>query len=708
MIKETDNQIWNFTPVDRRTTASGGEDSSFDLFKYGSHRYLVREYIQNSMDAVANDNFPTIVKIDTLNINTEEFPALTRNLYDHINACAIHSEANMHSRNPYRKKAKYLKDCLDNKTLPCIKISDFNTTGMDYIDPEIEQSAFNAGVKEIRSSHKVGEHAGGSHGLGKTVGFVISEINAVYYSTMVNSSEHTCWGNGVVKLCSHKLNDITYNGDAYYDRNGGFTPDKNEIIPKDFKREEPGTDVYILGSSLTDENIKTIRQEILRSFFKALSSKKLIVYVKDEKFCADNVEEKMTLLFPDEENVLFDVKRKGTKEELPSVYCPRPYFINCIKEWQHDDCHKEYVATENEYPHIGHAVLRFYINPDIKTHSEDRIICMRDKEMFICFHRLNSYKGFYGLFLCDGKGSETLRLMENATHEKWDVKETKDLPEEEDANAIRKEINAFIHKSIEDAFPENEDDEHNISSLKNYIIGSGTNVKSKTGAVEISNRKGSPAGMSTEVKEFKENRVSAQLTAKLVVHKKRGKKKKKEREGKGELTNIQVPKPTYSDDNSDNNSNNNPNNNPPRPPKPTPPNPDPVDNNIKPDVGDNRGKEGRESTQGQYKYRKGGKHAQDITAIFRLRTIIGDYGLVHRVIIDSPQKYEECMMVVKVAGEDKSTSIGIRSVTPTCTITGKDKNVLVGLKLFSGKNTIDIQFEDNEVHSLEIKAYENQ
>lgn len=702
MIKEKENQIWNFTPVDRRTTASGGEDSSFDLFKYGSHRYLVREYIQNSMDAVVNNSTPTVVKIESVDINTDEYPALTEKLYDHIEACAVHSDSNMHSRNPYKKKVEYLKKCLETKVLPCIKISDYNTTGMDYKDPEIEQSAFNAGVKEIRSSHKVGEHAGGSHGLGKTVGFVISEINAVYYSTMVNNPEHTCWGNGVVKLCTHKLGTTTFNGDAYYDKNEGYTPDDKYNIPKDFLRNEPGTDVFILGSTLTTENIETIRQEILRSFFKALSSNKLIVYVENELFCMDNLEEKMTSLFPDDENICYDVKRKGTKEELPSVYCPRPYYINCIKEWKDDDYHKEYIASASDYPHIEHAVLRFYINPEIKSHSEDRIICMRDKEMFICFHRMNSYKGFYGLFLCDGKGSETLRLMENATHEKWDVKETKDLPEEEDAIEIRKEINAFIRKSIEDAFPENEDDEHNISSLKNYVIGSGTNVQSKSGAVKSANSKGSPAGMSTEVKEFKENRVSAQFQAKLVVHKKRGKKKEKERNGKGELSSIQVPVPTTPTHESKD-----------IPPKPTPPippvpSPDSEDKTVKPDTGDTRGFEGRESQQGQYKSRKGGKHAQDITAAFRLRTLIGDYGLLHRVIIDSPHKYEECMMVVKIAGEEKSSSIGIRSVNPTCTITGKDKNVLVGLKLYPGKNTFDILFEDNEVHSLEIKAYENQ
>ena len=707
MIKEKEKQVWNFTKVDRRNTASGGEDSSFDLFKYGSYRYLVREYIQNSMDAVANTDFPTVVKIETMDINTAEYPALTEKLYDHIEACAIHSDANMHSRNPYKKKADYLKKCLENGALPCIKISDYNTTGMDYKNPEIEQSAFNAGVKEIRSSHKDGEHAGGSHGLGKMVGFVISEINAVYYSTMVNNSEHTCWGNGVVKLCTHKLGDTTFNGDAYYDSNGGYKPDDKCFIPEDFIRHEPGTDVYILGSSLSSEDIEIMRQEILRSFFKALSSNKLIVYLKGEEFSINNLDEKMALLFPEDENDLFDIKKKVSKEELPSVYCPRPYYFNCVKDWQVDDCHKEYIASSSDYPHIEHAVLRFYINPDIKSHSEDRIICMRDKEMLICFHRLNSYRGFYGLFLCDGKGSETLRLMENATHEKWDKKETADLPQEGDAIEIRNEINAFIRKSINDAFPENEDDEHNISTLKNYIIGSGNTVKSKLGAVVSVNKKGTPAGMSTEVKDFKENRVSAQLQAKLVVHKKRGKKKKKEKDGKGELAGIQVPIPTPPLP-----SPNPPTPQPPVPVPPTPnpplPNPEPENKIVKPNTGDNRGVEGKESQQGQYKSRKGGKHAQDITVAFRVRTIIGDYGLLHRVIIDSPKRYEECMMVVRVAGEDKSSSIGIRSVNPTCTITGKDKNVLVGLELRPGKNTFDIQFEDNEVHSLEINAYENQ
>ena len=44
---------------------------------------------------------------------------------------------------------------------------------------------------------------------------------------------------------------------------------------------------------------------------------------------------------------------------------------------------------------------------------------------------------------------------------------------------------------------------------------------------------------------------------------------------------------------------------------------------------------------------------------------------------------------------------------PNYHISGKDLNVISDFDLHKGKNYIDIRFEDNDIHSLIIKAYEN-
>lgn len=47
---------WNFVPKPKGTMKRDREDSSFDLFKDKEVRCLVREYIQNSVDAAQKIN----------------------------------------------------------------------------------------------------------------------------------------------------------------------------------------------------------------------------------------------------------------------------------------------------------------------------------------------------------------------------------------------------------------------------------------------------------------------------------------------------------------------------------------------------------------------------------------------------------------------------------------------------------------------------
>lgn len=85
----------------------------------------------------------------------------------------------------------------EDGTIGYLKVSDYNTTGMEYVDDEDTPSAFDSCLHNSSASYKPNSHAGGSHGQGKVVGFVNSPINAVYYSTMIpNGKRNYCQGNG--------------------------------------------------------------------------------------------------------------------------------------------------------------------------------------------------------------------------------------------------------------------------------------------------------------------------------------------------------------------------------------------------------------------------------------------------------------------------------------------------------------------------------
>ena len=148
--------------------------------------------------------------------------------------------------------------------------------------------------------------------------------------------------------------------------------------------------------------------------------------------------------------------------------------------------------------------------------------------------------------------------------------------------------------------------------------------------------------------------------------------------------------------------------NPPIPPvdPPTPPEDDPT---KVPPIPNNptSGEVGHETANGgRHTRTKSGKHAEDIIAEFRVIPQPSDVGLVHRIIINSDDEYKSCSMAITIAGEDKDTTLRFEPVNKNYRVTGKDMNILSDFDLVKGKNYIDVKFEDNDYHSLNIKAYE--
>lgn len=684
---------WNFVDRRRNSMGQGREDASFAPFVSHKTRCLVREYIQNSMDAHSklHPEGPVFIKFEFGELVCSDYPELVLSLLERLEACSEQNKKYPNSKDPYESKYEYLYSHKDS-TLGYLKVGDYNTRGMSYIDDEDTPSAFEACVRKSSASYKEDDDAGGSHGQGKTVGFVNSELNAVYYSTKTEDGQ--TFGEGVIKLSDHKLADesgqIThYEAIAFYDSEGGNRPNTDNGIPEDFRRALPGTDVFVIGFDRSEEVILEMKKETLRSFFKAFYEDKLAVEIDGESFSADNIIEKMDIYFPVEEVSDLDYVRTYTPE---LEFNPRPYLLEALMNQSCDEDHIIIDSSEafpGRFSSLGHAKLYMWKNLRIKTEgSRDSVVCMRNNSMAIEVRRGRGYYGYFGIFVCDGEGSKFLRIMENVTHDKWDEDELRNVKKETKARAIktRREVGEFISACETLVFPKEQDKEKEILSLKKHRLGT-TSSKEEDKTEEL-------IWPTTNIIKEGQEKKKGSSSVTILDTKKGGKKKKK---NTGEVVPPVVVPPSIF-----------PNLSGPGPIHSTGPDPDP-----KPDTPDNPNLpsvSGEGSTPGEsFEDIEKGKHMTEIKLDGRNRRLIplhdGEYAC--KLVIRVPQDYESCRLVLSVQGVAGQVPLELKRVSSGCKISGDYNNEIVGFNL--KKDIInEVRFtpvESIKNYSLIIKAY---
>lgn len=470
---------WHFLKFRKGSEKRGKEDASFNPFSGHEVRCLVREYIQNSLDAAQkiDEEHYKRVRVDFTfgELECSQYPALIQSLLGRLKACSERCQELSQAKDTFKSKYEYLKSRYNGK-LGFLKVSDYNTTGMDYIDDDITPSAFDSCVQSSSASFKQDGRAGGSQGLGKTVGFVNSKINAVYYSTMHDETGHT-FGEGVVKLNSHVFEDETgikclYDPVAFYNKDGH--PNSKDEIPVVFRRDVPGTDAFVLGMEETEECVKKMKEELIRSFFYTIWMDKLEVYICGEHFCKDNLVEQILKYFPDSNQYSHLDTDRSRDPEIS--FNPRPYLFEIAMRDTYDEEH-QILSTDDfpeQFPNLGHATFQIWKNDDIKTaNAPDKIIFMRNKLMTIEVRKPRGSRGFYGIIICDGCGDNYLRMMEDITHDHWKESELKDTEEElkRKVQKVYKELNTFRDECIKKFFPQIHNKEMEIHSLKKRKIG---------------------------------------------------------------------------------------------------------------------------------------------------------------------------------------------------------------------------------------------
>ena len=458
------NCEWHFAALEENAGDEGPNSAMSQTFSQFPCSALVRESIQNSLDAVVDENMPVKVCFEYRSLEKDDYYNFF-GLKDHIQDCLDNYLDNPTAKRIYPLMLQYMNN---TNEVGFIRVSDYNTKGMDY-SVNATNKTFYAFVRAAGVSVKQAQGAGGSFGFGKGAFFVMSPINTLMVSTKNINNE--CFFEGVTRLCSHWEGGKKRSHMGFYDNNGGQPTSDPNMIPKPFARQETGTSIGIMGVDYNawDESKDELIKEVLRNFFVAILNEKLVVIIDgsigSEKgtitIDAEHLDELMNQHFPSLRDVRGD-----------APYNPRPYY-EAIKDKKS--------VFESDLPTLGHVRAYFKEVPENSTN----VIFMRKLYM-----KVNKYSrnlgNFNGVFICDNEvGNTILGDMENPEHNEWKAENCNKPDRETDyqlAKQARAEFENFVSECFNKLLDLNSTESVQVADLEKYLPSdNGTKGKGEKG-----------------------------------------------------------------------------------------------------------------------------------------------------------------------------------------------------------------------------------
>lgn len=413
---------WNF-PSRNNSVVEGYSNPGHALFKNDPLQALAREICQNSLDAVDDDTLPVKIVFKKETVRTKDFPG-TSELMEILYKC----------RDYWKDSHKEeLDDFIDHAlkvlrldSLSVLRISDFNTIGLQGAFDDAPITPWIGLVKSIGVNVKSNDTAAGSYGIGKAAAFINSYFQTVFYRTM--DLEGHCAAQGVANLMA--FSDESYGDDDPVRRSTGFfgNPEKNqpvekmEELDKIYKRTETGTDIFIPGFKwITDGSVfwtELMISEILENFLMSIYYGKLSVQIEDRIINKD----KLSAILERNKNI------------AKNAYC----FYRVLS------ANSDNVLEENLNFHgFGNLKLRLLFGPNLNK----KILIVRNSGMKIAeIKSLPKGISFTGILELQGDHlNKFFRKMENPQHNSWDPKrhENPKLAKE-----YKKELETWVSQTI--------------------------------------------------------------------------------------------------------------------------------------------------------------------------------------------------------------------------------------------------------------------
>lgn len=467
---------WHSIIRDPKDNGVGPSEPMTENFRRTPYASLVREAIQNSLDvAITMSGKPVIISFNIGSLTPANFPNFFE-IRKHIQGCIDNFPNDKKAHKIYPPMLEYLNQATrPGGALHYIRVSDHNTVGMHYDNPENNDAPFYAFVRSAGVSSKSDESAGGSFGFGKAAYFYLSAIRTIMVSTKTDKGKY--YFEGVASLCSHKIDGQTLSNLIYYDNNGGEPVVEYDKIPGRFQRKDDtgaehgsGSDIYIMGVDIpSNEERKNIYRQmfmaVLENFWLSILHNKLVVKIGDknneEVIDSSNIAQLMA------EN--FEENDSNTRKN----YNPRPYF-DAVNLADSSDKFYHCEINLNKFEELtvisshdwGHVHYFFYKNKN----AQNRIVYMRSLRMKVSITPGRNGEGYYGVIFCpDGLCNEYLRETEDPAHAKWDPNRIESKHEKRIAQTLLRIIESEKDRIIREIFDLDSVETVKIKGLEQYL-----------------------------------------------------------------------------------------------------------------------------------------------------------------------------------------------------------------------------------------------
>lgn len=452
-----------FLPNDANENEGLG-DAGIETFKDDPCASCGREAGQNSRDAAVSR--PVRMTFDLMEVPTKEVPGIEE-LAVAVQAC-LKAAADQKEKDFFRQA----RDLLQRGTINILKIADFSTKGLQG-PPNQPRTPFHSLVRSSGISSKESDTSGGSFGIGKNASFAVSDLQAVFYSTVYRDAAGaaTFAAQGKVRLVSHMGPDgkprrsIGYWGDPHgYD--AVMDP---ALVPEWMRRTEVGTTIHSLGFREENAWAERITYSLLANFFVAIEA-------GDMEFEVDNGRLKINAstiagLFQNEA-IVSAARERGRRDDL------------LFSEHLHR-CLVSASAVERTLPvpSLGAVTVRVLVADDLPRRigiARNGMLITTSLEHF--GDRLERFAGardFVALVQPDEDASRLMKTLENPKHDSFSADRISDPVKRDQALKAMKGLIKALRSTIRELAAVPTEDEVLIDELTGFFAESPTEQRPK-------------------------------------------------------------------------------------------------------------------------------------------------------------------------------------------------------------------------------------
>lgn len=435
---------WNF-PAAAGGTINSINNAGIETFKGNELDSLTREICQNSLDAIKDETKPVVVEFKSFKLSNNQFPQRAE-LLEAFNKCEITWENKNPKTEQFVEQAKYI---LNDTKIPFLRISDFNTKGLEGAQTGELGTPWSSLIREAGSSNK-GDSSGGSFGIGKSAPFANSKLRILFYSSQDQSNYQSHIGVANIMSFEKQPGQITL-GTGYFtnNENSNAIPGLINLDPG-FSREETGTDIFVSAFEPKDTNwVEAIRNSVIYNFFITIWQNKLVVKVDDEVISHENIGSFIAQLDDSNEDYrhVKNYFRLLTSED--SIQIPYPA--------------KSYKKIGNFEE--GEATLFIMKGEDLNR----RVLMTRKAGMRLFEqNRISGSISFTGILIITGKHmNQVFKKMENPAHTLWEPSRFEEAPKE--ADTAFKDLRRFVRETVQQTFQAETTDTMDAFGLSDFL-----------------------------------------------------------------------------------------------------------------------------------------------------------------------------------------------------------------------------------------------